>query len=45
MEEQEQHDGSKQQDEPPRQDEYLKGISESVGEWVSPEDEKAWRNL
>ncbi len=27
------------------QDEYLKGIGDSLNEWVSPEDEQAWRDL
>lgn len=45
MEEQGQRDEPKQQDEPPQQDEYLKGIDDSLSEWVSPEDEKAWRDL
>lgn len=26
-------------------DRYLKGVSESMGEWSSPEDEEAWRDL
>ena len=27
------------------EDDYLKGLSEVLGEWVSPEDEEAWRDL
>ena len=26
-------------------DEYLKGLSELMSEWASPEDEEAWRDL
>ena len=26
-------------------DRYLKGVSESMSEWSSPEDEEAWRDL
>ena len=26
-------------------DDYLKGLSEVLSEWVSPEDEEAWRDL
>lgn len=29
----------------PRQDEYLQGLSEVLSEWISPEDEEAWRDL
>ena len=29
----------------PGQDAYLQGLSEILSEWVSPEDEKAWREL
>ena len=29
----------------PGQDEYLQGLSEVLREWVSPEDEGAWRHL
>lgn len=29
----------------PRQDNYLKGVSEILDEWSSPEDEEAWRYL
>ena len=29
----------------PSRDEYLHGISEGLGEWTSPEDEAAWRDL
>ncbi|MYC81400.1 MAG: AbrB/MazE/SpoVT family DNA-binding domain-containing protein [Acidobacteria bacterium] len=29
----------------PGQDNYLKGFSEILNEWSSPEDEEAWRNL
>lgn len=27
------------------EDDYLKGISELMDEWASPEDEEAWRDL
>lgn len=27
------------------QDDYLEGLSEVMSEWVSPEDEEAWRDL
>lgn len=27
------------------QNDYLRGLSESMGEWASPEDEAAWRDL
>ncbi len=26
-------------------DEYLLGLSQALGEWASPEDEEAWREL
>lgn len=29
----------------PRTDHYLQGLSEVLSEWVSPEDEEAWRDL
>ena len=29
----------------PRKDEYRQGLSEVLSEWVSPEDEEAWRDL
>ena len=29
----------------PGQDDYLQGLSEVFGEWASPEDEEAWRDL
>lgn len=29
----------------PDQDAYLQGLSEILSEWVSPEDEAAWRDL
>ena len=29
----------------PGQDNYLKGLSEILSEWVSPEDEEAWHDL
>lgn len=29
----------------PGRDAYLQGLSEILSEWVSPEDEKAWREL
>lgn len=29
----------------PRTDEYLESISETLNEWLSPEDEEAWRDL
>ena len=29
----------------PNRDEYLHGLSEGLGEWTSPEDEEAWRDL
>ena len=29
----------------PGQDDYLQGLSEVLSEWVSPEDEEAWRDL
>ena len=28
----------------PAEDDYLKGLSEVLSEWVSPEDEEAWRD-
>ena len=28
-----------------RADEYLESISETLNEWLSPEDEEAWRDL
>ncbi len=28
-----------------RQDEYLEGLSATVSEWASPEDDDAWRDL
>ena len=28
-----------------RTDEYLESISETLNEWLSPEDEEAWRDL
>ena len=28
-----------------RQDDYLQALSQVVGEWSSPEDEEAWRDL
>lgn len=27
------------------QHDYLRGFGKMMGEWLSPEDEKAWRNL
>ena len=27
------------------EDDYLKGLSQVLSEWVSPEDEEAWRDL
>ena len=27
------------------QDDYLQGLSATLGEWASPEDEDAWRDL
>ena len=27
------------------QDAYLRGLGETMGEWTSPEDEAAWRDL
>lgn len=27
------------------QDDYLRGLSKTMGEWASPEDEAAWRDL
>lgn len=29
----------------PGQDDYLRGLSKVLSEWVSPEDEEAWRDL
>ena len=29
----------------PGGDEYLHGLTEAMGEWLSPEDEEAWRDL
>ena len=29
----------------PRQDEYVHSLGEVMGEWLSPEDEDAWRDL
>ena len=29
----------------PGQDDYLEGLSKVLSEWVSPEDEQAWRGL
>ena len=29
----------------PGRDDYLQGLSEVLSEWVSPEDEEAWRDL
>ena len=29
----------------PGRDEYLRGLGEVMGEWLSPEDEEAWRGL
>ena len=29
----------------PGRDEYLQGFSEVLSEWISPEDEEAWRDL
>ena len=29
----------------PRRDEYEHGLSEMMGEWLSPDDEDAWRDL
>ena len=29
----------------PRPDGYLQGLSETMTEWTSPEDEEAWRDL
>ena len=29
----------------PGQEDYLQGLSEVLSEWVSPEDEEAWREL
>ena len=29
----------------PGQDEYLQGLGQVMGEWLSPEDEEAWRDL
>ena len=29
----------------PGRDEYLRGLSQVMSEWVSPEDEEAWRDL
>lgn len=29
----------------PGRDEYLQGLGEVMGEWLSPEDEVAWRDL
>ena len=30
---------------PVHKDEYLQGASDLMDEWLSPEDEKAWRDL
>ena len=29
----------------PGRDDYLHGLSKVLGEWASPEDEEAWRDL
>ena len=29
----------------PGRDDYLRGLSEVLSEWASPEDEEAWRDL
>ena len=29
----------------PGRDEFLHGLGELMGEWLSPEDEEAWRDL
>ena len=29
----------------PERDEYLHGLGKLMGEWLSPEDEEAWRSL
>ncbi len=29
----------------PRPDGYLVGVAEGLGEWATPEDEEAWRDL
>ena len=29
----------------PGQDDYLRGLSKVLSEWVSPEDEEAWHDL
>ena len=29
----------------PRRDEYVHSVGEAMGEWLSPEDEEAWRDL
>ena len=29
----------------PGRDEYLHGLAEVMGEWLSPEDEEAWRDI
>lgn len=29
----------------PAQDEYLEGLTSIFGEWASPEDEEAWRDI
>ena len=29
----------------PGQEDYLPGLSRVLGEWISPEDEEAWRDL
>ncbi len=29
----------------PGQDNYLRGLSRVLSEWISPEDEEAWRDL
>ena len=29
----------------PGRDEYLHGLGEVMGEWLSPEDEEAWRDI
>ena len=29
----------------PGRDEYLHGLADVMGEWLSPQDEKAWHDL
>ena len=29
----------------PGRDDYLHGVGATLGEWLSPEDEEAWRNI